>query len=146
MSRWKVILLGITALVLVIAVPTGIWYATQETKKATANYRGDVALKENTRANADFRRQAYDHFFDICAQVQTKETAIKTLLPRWHTETDQTTKARVADNIAANQITRADLINQYNVDAKKSWTVGQFQSSDLPYQLSVSAKETQCTA
>ena len=42
---------------------------------------------------------------------------------------------RTLANIAANQSVRAEGINQYNADASKSYTEGQFKSSRLPYQL-----------
>lgn len=40
---------------------------------------------------------------------------------------------------------RADLITQYNTDSEKSYTLGQFKSSNLPYRLTLS-KETECHA
>jgi hypothetical protein len=51
---------------------------------------------------------------------------------------------QIYSSITANEAIRAETINQYNVDAEKTATVGQFRASNLPYELNVNAKETQC--
>lgn len=38
-------------------------------------------------------------------------------------------------NYIAQLNSRNDAANQYNVDAEKSYTVGQFKASSLPYQI-----------
>jgi hypothetical protein len=47
-------------------------------------------------------------------------------------------------DITANKIAREESINQYNADARKEKTIGQFRSVNLPTELNSYGKETQC--
>jgi hypothetical protein len=101
----------------------------------TANLvgRGEAHIQIQS---AGSRISAYNHFFDLCASVQQAEAGIdqQTALADKATTADD--KARAETNIAALQMTRANGIYQYNADAAKNYTVGQFKDSDLPWELS----------
>lgn len=54
--------------------------------------------------------------------------------------------SRIQANIAGITSDRADAINEYNADAQKDYTVGQFKSSKLPYQLDQQEVRTTCVS
>lgn len=115
-------------------------------QRSTANFRGETEQIEKTRANGDYRIAAYDHFFNLCASVQSKETTIKALEKELHRKPgpSEARTEQIYGAITANEAIRAETINQYNVDAEKAATIGQFKASNLPYELNVNAKETSC--
>lgn len=98
--------------------------------------------------SGDFRITAYNRFFDLCASVQGLEgqlDAQKALLP----DTTGDTRDRILTNIAGIEGARAQAIAQYDADARKDYTIGQFRSNNLPYQLPVGAYtggRTSCVA
>lgn len=81
------------------------------------------------------RIQAYTRFFDLCASVQTSEAALDASYAELPTAKGDD-KQRILTNITAQRINRAEAINTYNADAEKTYTVGQFRSLRLPFQLS----------
>lgn len=101
----------------------------------TADPKGKVVAQEQIKSAAT-RIPAYNHFFDMCAEVQTLEAAIDATLEelaRLEPGTDE--YVRTSRNLTAQKIARAEAIAQYNADAQKDYTVGQFRASKLPYQL-----------
>jgi hypothetical protein len=140
-----VVVLGVMALaaiVIVIGTFAGGWF-----QESTANFRGKVGVANATKANTAFRIQAYDHFFDLCAAVQDDEASLDSL--DQELATSKPSQSRL-DQINASKTalrgSRAEKINQYNVDAKKDWTIGQFRSNGLPFQLNKTKEETTCSA
>ncbi len=113
----------------------------------TANFRGETQKRNQVEGSGAFRTAAYNHFFDLCAGVQSNEASIRNLQlelagpPKPPADRVMVISA----SITALRNARATGINQYNADAVKSYTVGQFRSRSLPYQLSLTAKETSCT-
>lgn len=100
----------------------------------TAGPRGELEARQQI-LSGDNRIQAYDHFFDLCASVQAVEASIDQTLIQLDTPVNQDDTIRLRTNLNGQQATRARAISQYNVDARKSYTVGQFRSLSLPYQL-----------
>jgi hypothetical protein len=99
--------------------------------------------------SAPSRISGYNHFFDLCASVQNAESGIDQQAKTLTTASNETDKARIQINIDALQMTRANGIHQYNADASKDYTVGQFRDSTLPYHLDDTAykaggEHTQC--
>jgi hypothetical protein len=113
--------------------------------RATADFRGTNEQIEKTRADGDYRIAAYDHFYDLCASVQTAENEIKNSEDELDETKDATRRSQIRANITAQKNSRAEKINDYNADARKEGTQGQFRASDLPYQLNVNEEETQCS-
>jgi hypothetical protein len=58
-------------------------------------------------------------------------------------------KQRVQTNITGQLTARSRGVAQYNADARKDYTIGQFRASDLPYELPVEyskGSRTSCVA
>lgn len=139
------VLLGsVVALVLAIAIASMWIFGWGFFQRSTADFRGKTEQIEKTKANADFRIAAYDHFYNLCAAVQSEEATIRALEKELKRGPSESRVEQIYASITANEATRAENINQYNADAKKEATIGQFKASDLPYELNVNAEETKC--
>ena len=139
---------GIVALAVALILAVMYVFGWGFFAKTTAPWRGEVGKHERVEGNADYRIAAYDHFFDLCAQVQSDEASIGGLRRELKADPRPTDEraTQINASITALESNRAANINQYNADAAKQYTEGQFRSSGLPYRLSVSTKETQCTS
>lgn len=109
----------------------------------TAPAKGKLQAREQINSG-NFRIAAYDQFFNQCVSVQTKEAAIEALEQELATNPSAQRKEQINASLTANRIGRVSDIRQYNADAEKSYTVGQFRASKLPFQLDPTAKETTC--
>lgn len=87
-------------------------------------------------------------FFNLCASVQIAEGTLDIFFEELKNSTSETDQTRIRTNISAVKAARVSAINQYNANAAKSYTSGQFRASNLPYQLNVSDYDgkvkTQC--
>lgn len=137
-------LLGLVVILLVIGLVGvfGLGWFTD----TTADRTGKTQQEQQINGNGSYRIAAYDHFYDLCAQVQTEEQSIRNLQNELKTTTDATRKTVIPASITALENNRASDINQYNADARKSYTLGQFKSSDLPFQLDITEENTTCHA
>ena len=108
----------------------------------TADVRGRVDANEQIKSGSS-RIVNYEHFFNLCASIQGNEAQIRAL-EKELSFGNNGERPRIQANITGVTAARARAIAQYNADAAKSYTQGQFRSSALPYQLSESAKETTC--
>lgn len=139
--------IGIIAVVVIFAIVflVGV-YGFGFLKRTTADFRGETEAIEETQANGDYRIASYNHFYDLCASVKSLENKIDNMKSELE-KTDKDQRELVLNaSITASKNKRAELINTYNADARKDFTVGQFRASDLPYQLDVDEEETICTA
>lgn len=134
--NWKYIWYGIAAFFSVIAVVLIILFTTGTLQKWTANWRGDVSATEQTQADGQYRIANYNHFFDLCASIQTDEARIQNL------EETATDSVKDQTTLTAVKNSRAEKINQYNADAAKEATAGQFRDSGLPYELHMEGETT----
>ena len=102
-----------------------------------AGPQGAVAARQIIQADGNYRIQAYQHFFDLCQSVQTNDDQIASqyAVLNQYPKNDHSDRNRVLTNIAGLEAFRASNIREYNADATQSYTVGQFRSSALPYQL-----------
>lgn len=100
--------------------------------------------------SGDFRITAYDHFFNQCVSIQNLEASLDAqrenlaALPKG---SDDVT--RILANISGIQAARFGAINQYNADAEKNYTEGQFRSMKLPSYIAPTAyrgEKTTCAA
>lgn len=115
-------------------------------QRETADFRGETEQIENTQADGDYRMAAYNHFYDMCAGVQSTESKISNMEDELEvTESEQRTTV-LTTSITAAKNKRAELIAEYNADARKEATAGQFKASDLPYELNENEEETICEA
>lgn len=133
--------LGTLAVVLLIGVIMFGW------RWATAGPKGSLQAREEILSGSN-RISAYNKFFDLCAAVQTAETN----LAAFYSELAATPKDdvreinRIKTNITGVTAARNENVNQYNADARKSYTIGQFRASDLPYQLPTTYTKGQVTS
>lgn len=135
---------GSAVFVLVFALVAGIWGL----RVATAGIYGRGEAHRQVQS-APSRIAAYNHFFDLCVSIQNAEAQIDAQQEALATAEDHVDKSRMTQNIAALKATRAAGINQYNADAAKDYTIGQFKDSDLPYYIAPTAYEgnrTSCTS
>lgn len=127
---------------LVLALITGVVVGVYFIKYNTADIRGRIEANEQLNS-AEFRIAAYEHFFNLCASVETLEDSLvsqESLLDNAETVKERT---RVRSNIAGMEGQRARAINQYNVDVDKGYTLAQFMDNDLPFKLNIES-ETNC--
>jgi hypothetical protein len=130
-ETWFWILVSILTIVAVGALVFGIRWATAPAK-------GKLAAREQIQSG-QYRIAAYDHFFDLCSSIQGLEGQLAAQRAALSTATGDE-EARISANVAGIEGERARAIAEYNADARKSYTLGQFRASDLPYRLD--AKET----
>lgn len=137
------------AVIGMIALLVGGTLATYAIQWYTAPARGALDAREKIQANGDFRIAAYDHYFNECASIQGIESTIEFSRQQLATVTSQAEQNRIATNLTALQSARAEAIAQYNADSAKSYTQGQFKSSNLPYRIALTpytGVPTTCTA
>lgn len=134
----KAVAAYIGAFLMILVLMGGIYGAAYGFSWVVAPWQGKLQARQQINSG-NFRIAAYDHFFNICAAVQTDEAAIDALNQELKSTNDPKELTRIGINITGNQVARAGAINQYNVDARKDYTEGQFKDSDLPYQLSTAA-------
>jgi hypothetical protein len=122
------VLLGLLAL---IAVVWGISYGAGW---VTAPWSGALQARQEIQGSGDFRIQAYDHFFQLCASVQTMDEALQQTLTQEKTDKgSDLTRDKI--NYGAQLNDRNDAANQYNAESAEHWTVGQFKANNLPFQI-----------
>lgn len=119
--------LATLVLVLLIAV------AIAGIRWVTAEPRGQLAAREQIQS-AGSRIAAYNHFFDLCAAVQAQEAALAAQYAALSGAVGDE-RERLRANVAGLTAQRARSIAQYNADARKSYTIGQFRASGLPFEL-----------
>jgi nitrate/nitrite-specific signal transduction histidine kinase len=124
--------LGILALIIVLLlILWGVgWVA--------APWQGKLQARQQIQSGP-FRIQAYNHFFDLCASVQTMEQALQQTLVAERTDKGSDL-SRDRINFTAQLNDRNDAANQYNADSHKGYTVGQFKAASLPYAVGVYQK------
>ncbi|MEK7620795.1 MAG: hypothetical protein AAB395_00385 [Patescibacteria group bacterium] len=117
-------------------------------QRSTADFRGKTGQIEQTKANPDYRIAAYDHFYDLCGSIQAEEDQIGNIQkrPASGTTAGGFTQQQKDSILLAHQNSRAELIRQYNADARKADTLAHFRASDLPYQIEIDNEETTCSA
>lgn len=101
-----------------------------------AGPKGALQARQEILSGAN-RIQAYNHFFDLCASVQKLEVSLDAQQAELATAIGDD-RERIQANIAGITAERGGAIAQYNADARKSYTIGQFRSLALPYQLPTS--------
>src|SRR3546814_6832003 len=93
-------------------------FATGTIQKWTADWRGDVKVKEQTKANAAWRIGSYDSFFALCSSVQSDEDSIRNLEEELDAkETTDDRKGKLRQTITATKNTRAETVRDYHAKA-----------------------------
>lgn len=142
MSHWKTgakILAGVAWL---LALVLAMILAVGGIKWITASFRGEVDARERTEASGAFRLATYEEFFDLCADVQSKESAIRNLEEEAENASEQR-QATIAQSITALRNVRAESINTYNSKAAQEHRES-FVDANLPAHLDINIEETTC--
>ena len=129
------------AFILALAIFAVVWVV----RYYSADERGRAQAREQIQSGPS-RVAAYNHFFDLCAAVQTDEATLQAQREELATNPSESRRGQIQANIAALKSGRAEKINSYNADARKDYTIGQFRSSGLPYQLVLTQEVTTCDA
>lgn len=122
----------------ILAFTAIVWGISFAAGWVTAPWSGKLQARQQINSG-DFRIQAYNHFFDLCASVQTLDEALNQTAVAEKTDTGSDL-SRDQINFTAQLNSRNDAANQYNADSHKGYTVGQFKAASLPYQLSPHTK------
>lgn len=138
------ITMAVFAAVIAVALFLAAVYGGGLMQRMTADFRGETGQIEQTQADADYRISAYDQFYDKCAGIQTLESKITNLSDELEETEDEQRKSVLNTSITASKNKRAELINDYNADARKEATRGQFKASDLPYEIDINEEGTAC--
>lgn len=141
-----VLLVGIATLIVAVLLGAMWIFGIGWFQRGTADFRGQTGLIERTKANAAFRQQAYDHFFDLCSAVQGDEGRIEALEEENAASPTPERRTQIQASITAVRSSRTEKIRTYNNDAAKDWTVGQFRANDLPARLDPNGESTTCAA
>lgn len=124
---------------LMMAAAIGSWtwrYFTAET-------RGVVDAEEQIESAAS-RITNYEHFYDLCGLVQSREDALHAQRAQLAETNDPDEQARIRTNIAGLEAQRSRAIRRYNADADKAYTRARFLGDDLPRELNINRETTQC--
>ena len=127
--RWGVIVGTVVGVILLLAViGFGIRWIVAEPE-------GRLEAREQTVGNGTFRLAAYDHFFSLCTSAQADGDRIANLTAQQEATTDPVWRERLAVTITTVRNQQAATIREYNNDARRDYTVGQFRDSDLPFEI-----------
>lgn len=154
-SKGKIIFWSVLGLVAIVGLVMLIWGFSTGFQYFTADVRGEVEKTELTAGSGEFRIFSYDYFFNKCAAIQNAEVEYDAqygLLQSMEPGTDRDSRTRYdrQRRVVAVQLANIEqLKNQYNVDAAKEETIGQFRDSDLPSRVSTQPHKpgdrTRCT-
>lgn len=125
---------AVFAVVLIGAISIALWAFGVFT--ADIKGRGDV---QKITKSAPFRLEAYNHFYDLCAAVQSDEARLDAQFDELAAATSEDDKSRIRTNISGISSDRADAINQYNADVRKQVTFGQYRAKGLPERIDPTA-------
>lgn len=115
-------------------------------QRSTADFRGETAALEEILADPDRRISAYEHFFSLCASIQGHEDTIRALRVELDSGPSDSRAEQIRGAITANQAARDGKIREYNQDAARDYTAGQFRDADLPDRLDTNTEETTCAS
>lgn len=101
----------------------------------TADIKGQGEAHKEIHS-AEFRLEAYNYFYDQYHSILGMEGSIDANINTL-SQFENTSKeyGRIVINIAALQSLRHQAIQEYNANASKDYTIGQFRDAGLPYQL-----------
>lgn len=114
-------------------------------QRLTAGFRGETSQIERTEADGQYRIAAYDRFFAKCSAIQAAEDSIRNQEAE-RIDASPERQAQIDANLTASRNQRDTLIRQYNADATREATAGQFRDSNLPYRIDPDQKETTCAS
>lgn len=141
-------LAAFTAIVVgIVVITVGAIYLVGTLKKETADFRGGVDATESVHASGAYRIAAYDQFFNLCASIQAQEAQISVMTDELGSPLTPVDRQQILRaSLTGLQGARNANIAQYNADASKADTRGNFLASNLPYQINRMVPQTTCAA
>lgn len=138
---WIIALLVVGALLTIIGLG---W------RYAIAGPSGKVEAREQI-LSGDNRIRAYNSFFDQCSSIQAIESALSASLDELSSADPANSDniIRIQTNITGLRAQRARGVAEYNANAAKDYTDGQFRDLNLPYQITdpfVKGQQITCAA
>lgn len=121
-------------IVAVLALIWGLSIAVWGFEVATAGIygRGEAHKQLNS---AGFRIQSYNHFFEACSGIQGLEGSIDAISAQLNGTTNERDRNIVFASLTGVKAARHQAIADYNADARKNYTEGQFRDNDLPFRI-----------
>jgi hypothetical protein len=119
---------GLTILIL------GSLVAFYATKYYTAPIRGKIEAREEIMSG-DYRIAAYNHFFDLKVAYDSADASLTALIKARDVAISDDEIERLNASIAGVESQKERTRLQYNADAAKNYTLGQFLDLKLPYQI-----------
>ncbi len=144
MSKTRIILVVIAAIVAVLVLSVGLMFVTGTISIFTAPFRGEVEKNELVEADGSYRIAAYDEFYKLCSSIKSKNDQIKIFTNELAVTENKSRKVQLLSAITAQQNVKAELVNEYNSKAASEYTKGQFRDSDLPYEIDMDSENIQC--
>ena len=133
----KVIWYSILGFVVVTALIVGSWGMATGFKYFTAEKSGQAEAERQIQS-AEFRIYSYNHFYDMLVAINAAEAQYDS---QWELKevqsSDSETYQKTLRNLAAIKAQIAKLKAQYNADAEKEETIGQFKANNLPERVDV---------
>lgn len=123
----KYFLIGLLPFILIISVVWGYRYFT-------APIRGEIDARERIFEGSNIISR-HDEFYNLCATAQTQQTMLRNHRENLEYAETSDERERIRRNINGVEAQLHRTVNQYNADARNSYTRGRFQASNLPYQL-----------
>lgn len=133
----------IAGFLLIILIASMSIYGWGLFSRATADFRGETGQTEQVLADADFRIQAYDHFYELCSAIQADEGRIENMESELEQDITDKRRSELQTAVTAVRNARGEKIATYNADARREHTVGQFRANDLPFEIDPD-EETTC--
>lgn len=130
------VLLLVFALIVGAGIFTWFW----------APWKGKIEQRNLTEGSGAYRIAAYDQFYDDCMSIVAKEQIIANYQSELEgpPKPDDQRAVQLRAAITAETNARLELIAEYNANARKEDTRGNFRASDLPYEIDPNG-ETSCT-
>jgi len=131
MSVWKIVGIVVFAFVIIGALMIALWGFGV----LTADIKGQGDVRIETKS-APFRMEAYNYFHDKYGAILALEKQIDESIAQLAVlEPGTKTYDRVLTNVTALKSLRHQAIQEYNANARKDYTVGQFRDVNLPFQI-----------
>lgn len=126
-NKTKIIFAGVVGISLLV---TGGWAY----RYATAPVSGAIDAREQIFRGSNMISR-HDEFYSLCATAQTQQTMLSNHQSDLQYAETADEQQRIRRNINGVRAQLHRTVNQYNSDARNSYTRGRFLASNLPYQL-----------
>lgn len=131
---------GVMVFIALLLITTGIGVAVASygVDWFTAPFKGAQAAHQTIQADGDFRIAAYTKFYNDCASIQALENEIDGQMLALQTSSPGDQRI-INANLAALSGSRDASISRYNTESHKQWTIAQFKSKSLAFELPTSS-------